>query len=180
MSTPRELAPIEALVNTLELDTGEERLSSPAALRDWLAGQGLLRASAVVGDADLAAAIELREALRAMLRVNDGEPVDPAAVATVNRAAAALPLRVAFDDGGDPGLRPGQEGVRGALATLLAGIAVARANGTWERLKACSADDCQWAFYDQSKNRSGRWCSMRTCGNRTKTRAYRSRRRAGA
>jgi predicted RNA-binding Zn ribbon-like protein len=180
MSTPRELAPIEALVNTLELDTGEERLSSPAALRDWLAGQGLLRASAVVGDADLAATIELREALRAMLRVNDGEPVDPAAVATVNRAAAALPLRVAFDDGGDPGLRPGQEGVRGALATLLAGIAVARANGTWERLKACSADDCQWAFYDQSKNRSGRWCSMRTCGNRTKTRAYRSRRRAGA
>jgi len=39
--------------------------------------------------------------------------------------------------------------------------------------------DCQWAFYDRSKNRSGRWCSMRTCGNRTKTRAYRTRRRAG-
>jgi predicted RNA-binding Zn ribbon-like protein len=180
MTVPRELVPIEALVNTVELDTGEEQLTSPAALRDWLAGQGLLDASAVVGDADLAAAIELREALRAMLRVNDGEPVDPAAVETVNRAAAALPLRVAFDGDGDPGLRPGQEGVRGALATLLAGIAVARANGTWERLKACSADDCQWAFYDQSKNRSGRWCSMRTCGNRTKTRAYRSRRRAGA
>jgi predicted RNA-binding Zn ribbon-like protein len=180
MITPRELAPIEALVNTVELDSGEEQLSSPEALRDWLAGQGLLRASAVVGDADLTAAIELREALRAMLRVNDGEPVDPAAVETVNRAAAGLPLRLAFDAGGDPGLRPGQEGVRGALAMLLAGIAVARANGTWQRLKACSADDCQWAFYDQSKNRSGRWCSMRTCGNRTKTRAYRTRRRASA
>jgi predicted RNA-binding Zn ribbon-like protein len=180
MITPSELVPIEALVNTVELDTGEEQLSSPAALRDWLAGQGLLRASAVVGDADLAAAVELREALRAMLRVNDGEPVDPAAVETVNRAAAGLPLRIAFDGDGDPGLRPGQEGVRGALATLLAGIAVARANGTWQRLKACSADDCQWAFYDQSKNHSGRWCSMRTCGNRTKTRAYRTRRRAGA
>jgi predicted RNA-binding Zn ribbon-like protein len=180
MITPSELAPIEALVNTVELDTGEEQLSSPAALRGWLAGQGLLDPSAVVGDADLAAAVELREALRAMLRVNDGEPVDPAAVETVNRAAAGLPLRVAFDDDGDPGLRPGQQGVRGALAMLLAGIAVARANGTWQRLKACSADDCQWAFYDQSKNRSGRWCSMRTCGNRTKTRAYRTRRRAGA
>jgi predicted RNA-binding Zn ribbon-like protein len=181
MITPPELAPIEALVNTVDLlDSGEEQLSSPEALRDWLAGQGLLETSAVVGDADLAVAIELREALRAMLRVNDGEPVDPAAVETVNRAAAALPLRVAFDGDGDPGLRPGQEGVRGALATLLGGIAVARANGTWERLKACSADNCQWAFYDQSKNRSGRWCSMRTCGNRTKTRAYRSRRRAAS
>jgi predicted RNA-binding Zn ribbon-like protein len=179
MTVPRELAPIEALVNTVELDSGEEQLTSPAALRDWLAGQGLLDASTVVGDADLAVAIELREALRAMLRVNDGAPADPAAVETVNRAAARLPLRVAFDGDGDPGLRPGHEGVRGALAALLAGIAVARANGTWERLKACSAMDCQWAFYDRSKNRSGRWCSMRTCGNRTKTRAYRTRRRAG-
>jgi predicted RNA-binding Zn ribbon-like protein len=178
MTTPTELAPIEALVNTVELDTGEEQLTSPAALRDWLAGQGLLDASAVVGEEDLALTIELREALRAMLRINDGAPADPAAVETVNRAAAGLPLRVAFDGDGEPGLRPGQQGVRGALGTLLAGIAVARANGTWERLKACSADDCQWAFYDQSKNRSGRWCSMRTCGNRTTTRAYRSRRRA--
>ena len=180
MITPPELAPIEALVNTVDYDSGEERLTSAEALRDWLAGQGLLEASVVVGDADLAVAIELREALRAMLRVNDGEPVDPVAVQTVNRAAAALPLRVAFDGDGDPGLRPGQEGVRGALATLLGGIAVARANGTWQRLKACSADDCQWAFYDQSKNRSGRWCSMRTCGNRDKTRTYRSRRRSGS
>jgi predicted RNA-binding Zn ribbon-like protein len=177
---PRELAPIEALVNTVELDSGEDQLSSPAALRDWLAGHGLLGGSAPVGEADLAATIELREALRAMLRVNDGAPADPAAVETVNRAAAGLPLRVAFDRDGRPGLRPGEEGVRGALATLLAGIAVARANGTWERLKACSADDCQWAFYDRSKNRSGRWCSMRTCGNRTKTRAYRTRRRSEA
>jgi predicted RNA-binding Zn ribbon-like protein len=178
-TVPRELAPIEALVNTVEIDSGEEQLSSPAALRDWLAGQGLLDASAAVGEADLAAAIELREALRAMLRVNDGAPADPAAVEAVNRAAAGLPLRVAFDGAGDPGLRPGAEGgARGALAELLAGIAVARANGTWARLKACSDPDCQWAFYDRSKNRSGRWCSMRTCGNRTKTRAYRTRRRS--
>jgi predicted RNA-binding Zn ribbon-like protein len=180
-TVPRELAPIEALVNTLELDSGEERLSSPDALRDWLAGQGLLDPSAAVGEADLAATIELREALRAMLRVNDGEPVDPAAVETVNRTAAGLPLRVAFDGAGDPALRPGPAGgVRAALAELLAGVAVAQAKGTWARLKACSADDCQWAFYDRSKNRSGRWCSMRTCGNRTKTRTYRTRRRAAA
>ncbi len=41
----------------------------------------------------------------------------------------------------------------------------------------CSSDTCQWAFYDRSKNRSGRWCSMQVCGNRTKTRAYRARQR---
>jgi len=96
MTVPRELAPIEALVNTVELDTGEEQLSSPAALRDWLAGQGLLDASAVVGDTDLAVAIELREALRAMLRVNDGAPVDPAAVeaAITPATKAILPVHI--------------------------------------------------------------------------------------
>ena len=119
------------------------------------------------------------EALRAMLRVNHGEPLDPAALEVVNRAAAALPLRVGFDAEGQPVLGPGSAGCRGALAVLLAGVARASAQGTWERLKACSADSCQWAFYDRSKNRSGRWCSMQTCGNRTKTRTYRSRRRTG-
>ena len=48
--------------------------------------------------------------------------------------------------------------------------------GTWSRLKVCPADDCQWAFYDHSKNRSGTWCSMQVCGNRAKVRAYRERR----
>src|SRR5829696_5048774 len=120
------------------------------------------------------------EALRPMLRVNHGEPLDPAALEVVNRAAAALPLQVGFDDQGHPVLGPGSGGCRGALAVLLAGVAQASAQGTWERLKACSAESCQWAFYDQSKNRSGRWCSMQTCGNRTKTRTYRSRRRGEA
>jgi len=47
-------------------------------------------------------------------------------------------------------------------------------DGTWPRLKVCRK--CEWAFYDYSKNRSGSWCSMQLCGNRLKTRAYRSRR----
>jgi predicted RNA-binding Zn ribbon-like protein len=176
-AVPRELAAIQALVNTIDLETDDDQLDSPEALRRFLTGQGLLAASEPVGPADLARAVELREALRAMLRVNDGEPLDPAALEVVNRAAAGLPLQVAFDGEGHPVLGPGSAGCRGALAALLAGVAQASAQGTWERLKACSAESCQWAFYDRSKNRSGRWCSMQVCGNRTKTRTYRSRRR---
>jgi predicted RNA-binding Zn ribbon-like protein len=179
-SVPRELVAVRALVNTVDLEDGEDRLDSPEALRQFLTGHGLLGASEPVGQADLAAAVELREALRAMLRVNHGEPLDPDALQVVNRAAAGLPLQVAFDSEGRPVLGPGSAGCRGALATLLAGVAQASAQGTWERLKACSRESCQWAFYDRSKNRSGRWCSMQTCGNRTKTRTYRSRRRGQA
>lgn len=176
-TVPSELVAVQALVNTLDLESNEEQLDSPQALRRFLTGHGLLGPSEPVGPADLAMAVELREALRAMLRVNHGEPLDPAALEVVNRAAAALPLQVGFDAGGHPVLGPGSGGCRGALAVLLAGVAQASAQGTWERLKACSAESCQWAFYDRSKNRSGRWCSMQTCGNRTKTRTYRSRRR---
>ena len=179
-TAPRELVAVQALVNTIDLEDGEDQLDSPEALRRFLTGHGLLGPGEPVGQADLATAVELREALRAMLRVNHGEPLDPAALLVVNRVAVGLPLQVAFDDQGQPVLSPGSGGCQGALAALLAGIAQASVQGTWERLKACSADSCQWAFYDRSKNRSGRWCSMRTCGNRTKTRTYRSRRRGEA
>ena len=63
----------------------------------------------------------------------------------------------------------------GALGELLALVADARADGTWDRMKACAHDPCAWAFYDQSKNRSKRWCRMETCGNIEKARAHRAR-----
>jgi predicted RNA-binding Zn ribbon-like protein len=47
--------------------------------------------------------------------------------------------------------------------------------GTFERLKICRNDECQWAFYDHSRNRSGVWCTMAVCGNRMKGRAFRTR-----
>jgi predicted RNA-binding Zn ribbon-like protein len=179
-TVPRELAAVQALVNTVDFEDDDDRLDSPEALRSFLVGQGLLAGSAKVGPDDLALAVELREALRSMLRVNHGEPLDPAALDAVNRATAGLPLQVGFDVDGRPVLGPGSKDGRGALAALLAGVAQANAQGTWERLKICSSDSCQWAFYDRSKNRSGRWCSMQTCGNRAKTRTYRSRRGAAS
>ena len=48
---------------------------------------------------------------------------------------------------------------------------------TWARLKACPAEDCQWAFYDHSRNRSGTWCEIGKCGNRAKARRFRERNR---
>jgi predicted RNA-binding Zn ribbon-like protein len=53
----------------------------------------------------------------------------------------------------------------------------ARHSGEWQRLKACSRDECQWVFYDQSRSQTSRWCSMRVCGNREKVRNYQTRNR---
>jgi predicted RNA-binding Zn ribbon-like protein len=176
-TAPAALQPILDLVNTIDIESDIEELREPGALRDWLVERRLIDPATEVTAADLDFAIELREALRAMLRVNDGHPVDAGALEVVNRVTGALPLQLQFSADGEPALGPGAAGVRGALAGLLGAVALAEADGTWSRLKVCSLDTCQWAFYDKSKNRSGRWCSMRVCGNRTKTRAYRARQR---
>lgn len=36
----------------------------------------------------------------------------------------------------------------------------------------CEAPDCQWLFLDHSRNRSRRWCDMKSCGNRAKARRH--------
>ena len=48
------------------------------------------------------------------------------------------------------------------------------------RIHECAADDCRWLFVDTSKNKSRRWCDMKSCGNRAKVRSFYERRRAGA
>ncbi|MEV5687813.1 MULTISPECIES: CGNR zinc finger domain-containing protein [unclassified Streptomyces] len=52
--------------------------------------------------------------------------------------------------------------------------------GEQERLRRCEAPDCRRAFVDLSRNRSRRYCSSRTCGNRLHVAAYRARRREAA
>ncbi len=76
------------------------------------------------------------------------------------------------------GLFPGDTALACPAGDGLAAVAIARAEDQWERPKICPADDCQWAFYDHSKNRSRNWCSMRVCGNRTKAEEYRKRKTA--
>src|SRR4029453_1345116 len=133
-AVPRELAATQALVNTVDLESNDDQLDSPEALRRFLTGHGLLGPSEPGGQADLALGVERGEALRAMLRVNHGEPLDPAALEVVNRAAAVLPLQVGFDTEGQPVLGPGSAGCRGALAALMAGGAQGSRPGTRERL----------------------------------------------
>lgn len=52
--------------------------------------------------------------------------------------------------------------------------------GDLARVKQCpGAGDCGWLFYDTSRNRSRRWCSMEGCGSRVKMRRHYARRRPG-
>jgi predicted RNA-binding Zn ribbon-like protein len=171
---PGALELVRAFVNTLEVEDGTDDLESPEALARWLRERGLLRGGRATR-ADLAEARRVREALRAILLVNNGVSVRNEAAATLDRAARRTRLAVRFGAAGTARAEPQARGVDGALGRLLGIVAAAMADGTWARLKACRADECRWAFYDRARNRSRHWCSMAVCGNRAKARAYRRR-----
>ena len=179
---PGELETVRDFVNTLDVEQPEpDSLARPEDLEAWLAARGLTTRRAQAKPADLKRAIELRDALRDLLRANNGEPLpDDEPIAVVNRAAARTKVGVEFDRDGTCEMRSAASGVDEGIGNLLAIVARAMTDGSWARLKICGADTCQWAFYDKSKNRSGRWCAMAECGNRAKARAFRERRRKSA
>ena len=174
---PGRLRLVQALVNTVNLETGKDVIDTPPGLVAWLEEFDLLPADAPVLDSDVTRARELREALRLLVRKNAEPDLDATAAAqTVSRVAATGRLTVEFSPEGSALLHPLDRGIDGSLAAVAAGAFEAMENGTWTRLRACLR--CHWVSYDRSRNLSSRWCSMRYCGNRTKTRAYRLRKDA--
>ncbi len=155
-AAPEPLRQVQLLINSTDVENRRDWLP------DWLAEHDL------VGEDDRAR--ELREALRGLVLANNGVQLSDAALATVNRAARRVTVSVAADGS----LAVASDG--DALDRVVAIALGAMLDGTWGRLKACR--NCRWSFYDYSPNRSATWCSMQLCGNRRKTRAYRSRRRA--
>lgn len=175
---PGPLHLVQEFVNTAHLDEGEDELESPEALAAWLEAHALAAAGTTISAADHRRTLDVREGLRAVLFAHNGGEPDREAVERLERAAARAELRARFPVDGEPELVPSCDGASGALARLLVIVTTAAADGRWSRLKACADAGCRWAFYDHSKNRSGRWCTMAVCGNQQKARNYRARRRA--
>lgn len=68
----------------------------------------------------------------------------------------------------------------GLCEVILALVVEAIAQDKWRRLKPCQ--DCQWVFFDHTKNASKIWCGMlaygpegRACGSIAKVRRWRER-----
>jgi predicted RNA-binding Zn ribbon-like protein len=175
---PGELELVREFVNTRELELGTDQLADAETAADWLAARDLPRPDGAVPDEDRARLVAVREALRALLLANNADdPPPPSALETLNAQSREAALGLRFDAAGAE-LVSTCGGVDSTIAELLAIVHAAMHEGNWRRLKACSADDCVWAFYDRSRNRSGTWCDMADCGNRAKARAFRERHKA--
>jgi predicted RNA-binding Zn ribbon-like protein len=172
---PGRLVLMQRFVNTRNHLSGGDLLADAEEATAWLTGHGLLEEGERIGETERERLVEFREALRSLLSANNGMP--GADAQALNDFITSVDLRVQFGPDGRPGLEPTPGGglVEGVVGRLLAEVVRAEAEGRWGRLKACSNEECRWAFYDASKNRSGRWCTMQVCGARHKMRAYRER-----
>ena len=174
---PGRLELLQRFINSHNHDFPREwdRIGTPERAEAWLRQKRLVAPGDRISDADVARLRELREAIRALAIANQGGQSGAAATDIIRRLSGTAQLSVSIDDTGRTALEPARGGVDGAVATLLGILHEAQLSGDWSRMKACR--QCEYAFFDRSKNRSAAWCAMSICGNRTKNRAYYRRRR---
>jgi predicted RNA-binding Zn ribbon-like protein len=180
--------PIELVGNALCLDFANTVNTRPHPTRDWLSSPGglLSWASATGLVPDPALRDESAEALSelqsfreeiydvfAAISADEAPPTDQ--LASLTRAyATALPQATWRPAGSGPSrlvpawpapARSWEVGwhVASSAMQLLQ-------QGPLERVGRCPS--CRWLFLDTSRNGQRRWCSMATCGSRTKAARY--------
>jgi predicted RNA-binding Zn ribbon-like protein len=183
-----QLEAVRRFLNTVNPETGADRLATLADLRDWFTEEGI-GGAASFSSADRMELIEFREVLRALIALNRQHSgvtheFDSVAIAQhellqhLDGLAARRSFVLRFSEG------PCLEGVGAAsqryVATLLATVFASMTDGTWKRLMSCSNQHCRWVVYDRSKNRSVTWCDEAACGSRSRSRSYRMRNSVGS
>ncbi|HET7416802.1 MAG TPA: CGNR zinc finger domain-containing protein [Solirubrobacterales bacterium] len=165
-------------VNTRDLEEETDAVAEPALLRSWIAENTGELVSEPDGT-ELQRVLDLRESLRALLRGNNGHEPGAADLTALRAAVERSRYRPTLSPQGLVTLDPARADLSGFEARLLLALERLQTQGAWPRLKACTDDGCQWAFYDSTRNHSRTWCSMDVCGNREKTRRYRRRKDSG-
>jgi predicted RNA-binding Zn ribbon-like protein len=166
-------------VNTRDIEEETDSIADPRGLQVWIRDRTGEYVDEPDGEA-LERLLALRESLRALLRTNNGEEVEPRELKPLEEAAERSRFRTTFSADGRLDLAPARSDLSGFEARLLLAIERLQSHGAWPRLKACTDEGCQWAFYDATRNHSRTWCSMDVCGNREKTRRYRERKGTGS
>lgn len=173
---PGGLALVHDFLNTRDIaGYGPDLLADPELARDWVGGavrgwsaaRGDEAAPPALGEGDLAKLRALRSSIDSLIA---GETAG-------GRHGGPMPASLVMSDAGEVRLEPSGTGWRWLASALWAEILLSQHAGTWRRLKRCRNHRCGSTFYDRSKNNSGVWHDVKTCGNAANLRASRARRR---
>ena len=173
-------------VNTRHVEDGrvvEDLLRGPHDLAGWFREAGVLGrleaekwGEGPKGGREFRRAIGFRESLRCMVEgAAGGGVVRQEKVEEINgllRERPGYTQVVRSGDGFEGRFVLERGGAAGGIGRVAESAADLLANGDLSRLKKCENPECTLHFYDTSKNRSRRWCSMAFCGNVMKARAH--------
>ncbi|MFS0733178.1 CGNR zinc finger domain-containing protein [Microbacterium sp. 1P10UB] len=172
--TKQALTAAVVLVNTLPGYDGVDTLQTPDDLRAYLEVNpytGVMRKD----QAEIDAVREIRQRLRQLWEVDRDDAVP--LVNEMLRDGRALP-RLVIHDGYDWHIHATDDdaplATRILVEAAMAFVDVIRAD-EYDRVRVCSADDCESVYIDYSKNGSKRYCDTGNCGNRMNVNAYRRR-----
>jgi len=174
---PGDVELVRSFLSLHDHEGDDERSLPPShrSLREFFVERGLLRLDDPAGPDELETAFVLHRSLHRKVPDNADAPFSSEDAAVIEESARAARLELRFEPDGPPRIEPMATGVPGALGRILAVAFLAQLDGSWAHLKRCADETCTSVFYDRSKNQSGKWCSMQSCGNRNKVRAWRAR-----
>lgn len=166
---------MQEFVNTADRRRGHDLLNSGRSLARWLETHDLLGAGQPVGDEEVALAVGVREALRAVFDPRRAPGSAAADVLTdIARRAGLVPY---VNASGVVRLRPSAGGAVGGLGRIVAISMLALLDGSGTHLKACASAECRSLFFDGSRSRSTDRCEDPLCGGgRHRLRVLRARR----
>ena len=156
----------------------EELLTDPDRLSKWAVQAGLVDAAIAVTQDDLAAALELREAIYRVVTAGlEHRSLQVADVDLLNDRASQPRLTPRLDPTGSTS----RDGTASRLlASLAADLVDLLASGDIENVKGCAHPNCTRLYLDSSRAKNRHWCGMSTCGNKVKVQAFRARQRAAS
>jgi predicted RNA-binding Zn ribbon-like protein len=178
-SAPGGLGLIQDFLNTVRIqEYGPDLLADAALAQEWSTGavatwaelRGVQVQAPALDDRDLPKLRALRDTITQLVR---GDAVGGAPTAGVSASFA-------LSETGAVQLVPAGSGWRWLASLLWGEILLSQRDDTWRRLKQCHRHGCDSTFYDRSKNNSGVWHNVKTCGNAENLRASRARRRERA
>ncbi len=171
---PGGLEIVQAFLNTTPTKKKADELVTPRDLADWMTRNGLLPAEAALTAADLGRARDIRAGLRTVAASHNRYTLNEAQVARLDQASVGARAQVRFDRDGTSRLELISRDIDDALGALLGIVHAARCDGKWLAFKLCGDPKCHRAFFDFTKNASGRWCTRR-CGDRMRATTHRRR-----
>ena len=177
-SAPGDLELLQRFAN-LHVHRADDVSTDPPAevIREFLVDRGLLTQNERFTEKDRETYLALRDAIRGLIEADDDASIPASDAEVMDRIGLAAGLHPHFHSAHAPTLEPKGHGVAAAFGAIVAIAFVGEFDGSFAHLKLCADETCRAVFYDRSKNHSGRWCSMSTCGNRNKVRAWRERQR---